>query len=524
MALVNPNIAMSFRQPEFTPRNALAEYAQIQQIQGGQRQAEVADLQLQRIRQTDEALEKVRQIAMQNGGPSDLNEIAKAYLGAPNQEMQQFGLGLLQKMRERTDFDRTYKSLYPEATAATPTNAMASTSMPTGAPALDVPAGAQPSGDYTSTQAMGRVPGVVTTPIAESSPMNAMAPAVAPAAPVNALAAPAAPAGKTVADLRREIMLFSQSADPRAKAMVDVLKGQLTEALKPYVVGGRLVTGTGQELYTAPDKLTDLQSNYEYAKTPAGGNFKGSLADFKVLATPKTTTTINNVAEKAEAGKFGELLIKQYEAISNSAGLAIKTLPGIEANLTILNKGLDTGFGTDAKKAGARILGALGVQDAEKFAADAEMFQSNAINALMQKQLEQKGPQTESDAIRLEQIGAQLGKTKDANRFILDFAKEQLRRDLDQRNFYTEWKKGPGKGSFNGAEDAWFAGEGGKSLFDRPALKKYAVGAASPAAQIPGNAPAPARAAPAARTVVRTGTLNGRRVIQYSDGSTEYGN
>ena len=39
MALVNPNIAMSFRQPEFQAPNALAQYAQIQQIQGG-RQAQ----------------------------------------------------------------------------------------------------------------------------------------------------------------------------------------------------------------------------------------------------------------------------------------------------------------------------------------------------------------------------------------------------------------------------------------------------------------------------------------------------
>jgi hypothetical protein len=46
MALVNPNIAMSFRQPEFTPRNALAEYAQIQQIQGGQQAQELARFQL----------------------------------------------------------------------------------------------------------------------------------------------------------------------------------------------------------------------------------------------------------------------------------------------------------------------------------------------------------------------------------------------------------------------------------------------------------------------------------------------
>jgi hypothetical protein len=123
------------------------------------------------------------------------------------------------------------------------------------------------------------------------------------------------------------------------------------------------------------------------------------------------------------------------------------------------------------------VLAALGVKDAEKFATDTQTFQSNAMNALMQKQLEQKGPQTESDAARLEQIGAQLGKTKDANRFILDTAKEQLKRDIDQRDFYAKWQEKTG--SFKGAENAWFAGEGGKSLFDRPALKKYGVSAAT---------------------------------------------
>ena len=138
-----------------------------------------------------------------------------------------------------------------------------------------------------------------------------------------------------------------------------------------------------------------------------------------------------NVQEKAEAGAFGKMLVDQYQDISKAAGLAIKTLPAIEANLGALNKGLDTGFGTDAKKAGARILGALGVQDAEKFAANAEMFQSNAVQAVLQKQLEQKGPQTESDARRIEQVGAELGKTKAANEFILSMAKEQLRRDVE---------------------------------------------------------------------------------------------
>jgi hypothetical protein len=210
---------------------------------------------------------------------------------------------------------------------------------------------------------------------------------------------------------------------------------------------------------------------------------------------PAPVTNITNVQEKAEKGAYGKMLVEQYGDISKAAGLATKSLPAIEANLGALNAGLSTGFGTDAKKAGARVLGALGVQDAEKFATTAEVFQANAINAVLQKQLEQKGPQTESDARRIEQVGAELAKTKGANEFILSLAKEQLKRDVDQRNFYDNYRRRTG--SFDGAEDAWFSGEGGRSLFDRPGLKKFAPGTAaqSAAAQIP-TARAPTLAAP----------------------------
>lgn len=52
MALVNPNIAMGFQQPNFTPRNALAEYAQIQQIQGGQQTQNLNALKMQETQAT----------------------------------------------------------------------------------------------------------------------------------------------------------------------------------------------------------------------------------------------------------------------------------------------------------------------------------------------------------------------------------------------------------------------------------------------------------------------------------------
>jgi len=47
MALVNPNIAMSYRAPEIQPQNMLADYAAIQQIQGGRQAQELNALKMQ---------------------------------------------------------------------------------------------------------------------------------------------------------------------------------------------------------------------------------------------------------------------------------------------------------------------------------------------------------------------------------------------------------------------------------------------------------------------------------------------
>jgi hypothetical protein len=211
-------------------------------------------------------------------------------------------------------------------------------------------------------------------------------------------------------------------------------------------------------------------------------------------ATRATTTVQLPPQEKAEQADRGKMLVAEYNDISKAAKLAAKTLPSLDANLNILNKGFTTGFGTETKAAGASVLAALGVANADKFATNAQIFQAKATEAVLQKQLEQKGPQTESDAKRIDMVGAQLGKTTDGNKFLLTTAKEQLKRDMEQRNFYDAWWKK--NKTYDGAEDAWFSGEGGKSLFDRPALKQYAgKPQESAAAQIP-TAATPTRAAP----------------------------
>jgi hypothetical protein len=78
MALVNPNIAMGFRQPEFQVPNALAQYAQLQQIQGGQQAQELARFQLgaaQRAETTQNALADAYSSAIEPTGNINYNKL-----------------------------------------------------------------------------------------------------------------------------------------------------------------------------------------------------------------------------------------------------------------------------------------------------------------------------------------------------------------------------------------------------------------------------------------------------------------
>jgi hypothetical protein len=62
MALVNPNIAMSFRQPDIQVPNALAQYAQLQQIQGGQQAQELNALKMQEAQAAMQERNALRQL------------------------------------------------------------------------------------------------------------------------------------------------------------------------------------------------------------------------------------------------------------------------------------------------------------------------------------------------------------------------------------------------------------------------------------------------------------------------------
>lgn len=458
MAL-NPNIALGVKPLEIP--NQLAQYAQVQQLMGSQRQAEMADMQLDALRRDREALDKIQAAIVSKGGPPDLAAAADEMIRSGKPEYITQGQAIRQKLADQTAFAAYQKEFAPGAA-------------PTGMPA---PAPAPEAGSFAADTAARRAALPVNAFAAPvEAPVNALAPAAAPApiAPVNAMVGQ-----PDIAALEARYRRVANLDTPGAKAEAALLLKQIDRAATATPADIKTMQALGYPITQAGFKMYRDAQRAERLLTPEEEEQK-----LRIARAGRPVTTINNVQEKAEAGERGKMLVDQYRDISKSAGLAVKTLPSIEANLSALNKGFDTGFGKETVAAGASILAALGVQNAEKFATDTQTFQSNAINGVLQKQLEQKGPQTESDAKRIEQVGAQLGKTKQANEFILATAKEQLKRDIEQRNFYDRWYKT--NKTYDGAEDAWFAGEGGKSLFDRPSLKKYAI-SASAASQIPGQ-------------------------------------
>ena len=265
-------------------------------------------------------------------------------------------------------------------------------------------------------------------------------------------------------------------------------QGATAEGLRLQVVApgaslmrGATVVGTAPDKAPTPTDLARLQN--ERAALLPGDPRIAQYDDAIRKATNFAPGTQVNVKlpplENAELKGKGELNVKQYGAISDAARLASKTLPSLDIQSNILDKGFKTGFGTDAQKAGASVLASLGIPEAARFATDAQTFLASTQQAVLQRQLEQKGPQTESDAQRITQTGAQLGNTPDANRFLIDVAKGQYKRDIEQRSFFDKWWSQ--NKTYEGAEDAWYAGDGGKSLFDRPELKKYAPKAAAAA-------------------------------------------
>lgn len=240
--------------------------------------------------------------------------------------------------------------------------------------------------------------------------------------------------------------------------------------------------GPGESLFdmSAPGGPRSVASTPD--KPPPGflRNPDGSLkadpewlaAQERIRAAGKPEVRVNTnlpPLENSEQKGKGEINVKYYGGLQEAAANARKE----NALLTGLEKiDLDTGKTTPANATVSAWIASLGGGPRFKeVAAKGQSFTNFATELVMQKQLAQKGPQTESDARRLEQTVANLGNTPEANKLLISFSKAQNQRAIDEERFYSEWWKK--NKTYEGAADAWLSEKGATSIWDSPDLKKY---------------------------------------------------
>ena len=289
MAL-NPSIALGVRPLEVP--NQLAQYSQMAQLESAQNQNQVSQMQLAQMRRDDETLKQIQATAMQNGGPSDLGQIADAYLKSGNPKFVEFGVGLRQKLDERAQFARIMGTGQPPAAAPAP---------------APMQAGALGSGTF------GMAP----------EPVNRLAPAPAAPAPVaNALAAP------DVSDLRRKRDALLSMGTPQAIAAARAMDADIAlasrEPVYHNVPGVGLVDPRTRQVVMPsvekPPAPPSMVAEYTFAKTPDGGNFRGSYQDFvtaraaasRALAPP-AAPTITQIVDPTNPNQMITIDARRYQ-------------------------------------------------------------------------------------------------------------------------------------------------------------------------------------------------------------------
>ena len=353
MAL-DPNIALGVRPLEVA--NPLAQYAQVAQIQSMQNQNQVSQMQLDQMRRDEATLQQIQAKAVEHGGPADLNQIADAYLKSGNPKFVEFGIGLRQKLDERDQVAKIMSMGQPPAARPAPaTNALAPT----------MQAGALGSGTFG---------------MAPEPRVNQLAPA--PAAPAPAANALAAPGGLNLETLLAQRKAFIAMNKPdMARALDAEIALASKEPVYHNVAGVGLVDPRNARVVVPsvekPPAPPSMVAEYTFAKTPDGGNFKGSYQDFVTAraaagraprpeAAPRTQqvtmsdgtlgimnmdtgavtpSTLGGVPVKGKPSAFAEKTAAQQKQMNRDLSFAITQLGDVTKDGGLIDQSTGSGAG-----------------------------------------------------------------------------------------------------------------------------------------------------------------------------------
>jgi len=428
MALVDPNIALSFKQPDFQPTNALAQYAQIAQIQGNQQQQQLNALKMQEAQATMQERNALRSL-----DPRSANYENQLFRLNPQ-------LGISYR-KERTAADAS------EATQKKQQTDMEAKLLEQ---ARNFLPGVKDQASYDNWRAvtLKNLPGY-----------ESYLPPAYSAEGVQQL--------MMTADKALENHYFQQNTG-----------GEVVQ----YRVNKFGTPGTPTAVQTSP--MTPLPQDVEAQKTRIG----------KASASNISLSTEKKYGEAVAAGG-GKTDLDIYDA----AQAAPKNIQKIDEVLSVLRKeDINTGIGADLFNVLDKARGmVLADEKANKRAVSTEylnsLLGSDVFPQISALNIGARGLDTPAEREFLREVlTGRIGLNKDTLIRMTELRRKGIETSVADYNQLVD----------SGELDPFFAArQRKKSRIDLPQ---------------PSTAPT--------RSVVRTGTANNRKVIEYSDGSIEYAN
>ena len=304
---LDPAIVNAYQAPKFNMPDPLQDVAALEQIKSGRVARQIHEQQLAQLQQDRLALDEMQKRITEAGGPSNLKSAFTEMINSKLPEYAKIGYAGLQKIKEQEDFQSL---ISPKAPEAPPSPAVSTAPIP---------------GQAISMRPVNAPYNALATP--ETDRANQLAPMAAPPAQ------PSLPTNMLAADLDqmdRQIRAAYALGTPSSLAFAKALEARRDEATKPMIVApGATVFKGGQVVYTAPEKAQgqpSLVQEYNFAKTPDGGGFKGSYQDFVVARSAATRTPAQPLAPMPTLDKTtGQVVYATREQVLQNPGRFVPT-------------------------------------------------------------------------------------------------------------------------------------------------------------------------------------------------------
>lgn len=392
----NPNIALSY-QPNVAlqRRDPLADAANIQSLQANQ--TKMDDLR--------EFKEFSTRLAAAGKDPDPL-ALAREMKASGRPEMVMKALELETQIKALGLEDQAYKALIGGGAAA---------------PAMPQAAPAAAPGSFAADVATRRA----------AMPANTLAPA--PVASTNAMV-PAPAMDPQTQEITRLMGIATRF--PTTKAGMQAMKNAelLQKMNNPYVVGGRLVTGGGKELYAAPPETNDIKE-FEFAVKKG---YRGSFTDFMQIkptaSAARSFTAVNtNLPASEEVQKEFMREMRQTFGALKQAPTVLDNIDKAKA-LVPQAKGFMGAGGESMLQAASFLNNRLGTSIDTKGVQNAEELRSRLFLGIMDnlKKLDSQPSQQQQAALQVA-LGS-IGTDPSALPRVLDVFGDTIRQKVDLHN------------------------------------------------------------------------------------------